>query len=384
MTALLDRPLFTWITLEHRATLDGRIEVRYEPYLVLDPQAVGPFVAVVGARRWRILETLALLSEPAPEHEWRRVVKATIPELLAACSGPDTGWSESTMSSVIKSLEEDGYLVRELGPKRGRSGGQGKTTWILADGLFAMPADSGTVVRSDTNMAAGARSPKNRDPHPQDPEIYEAQNLGPIQQPDPLVRKAPQISGPQTFSPHHEYAWMNNSSMATMDVAPATLAAGTTNDLLTMAVTKALRDYGWTTDIAASIRRHGLLRTAAFTWYAANPAHGIKSPGAFIRTRLNDSPDAWPDTWVPGSQIAVSETGAIVVASTHSPAPPQPPEISTSQIMEIFTSLPPAEQARLRTAAAAHLPIDPSARPEAWRTYLKTVFAASGLLEAAS
>lgn len=268
----LDRPLFTWITLEHRATLDGRITVHYEPYLVLDRVAVNAFVAAVGARRWRILETLALLSEPDPDHHLRRVVKANIPDLLAICAGPDTGWSKSTMSTVIKSLEVDGYLVRVLGAKLGRGAGQDDTTWILADGLFALPHESSSALT--TRASSPAKDGKTQNTPT---ESYVSQNLDAIPQPGPLTDKGLQISDTQKpFLPHEE-AWMNIPSMEPMTPA-AFLADDTTNEVLSLAVAKSLRYHGWTTDVSSAIRQYGLLRIAAFIWYAEQPANKIKNP----------------------------------------------------------------------------------------------------------
>lgn len=378
MTAMLDRPLFTWITLEHRATLDGRITVHYEPYLVLDRIAVNAFVAVVGARKWRILETLALLSEPDPSQSHRRVVKANIPDLLAVCAGPDVGWSKSTMSSVIRSLEVDGYLVRVLGAKLGRGAGQDDTTWILADGLFALPqADTVPVTSSEI------KPPQDEATKNMYTESYVTQKLDSIPQASSLTNNGIQISEDQNLRRHHDRTWMNSPSMETMEPA-AYLAEGTTNEILTLAVSRALRHHGWTTDITAAIRKHGLLRIAAFIWYAEQPSNKVKRPGGYIRMRLNEPSEMWPDGWSEGSHIAVSNTGTITVHSPNHTAAMNAVHISTAQVMEIFTSLPGDEQEQLRAAASRHMPEDPKARVEAWRHYLADVFTATGLLKEVS
>lgn len=385
MIISLERPLFRWVTMENSNGSDTTSPNTPEQYLVLDPVAVNTFIGIAGAKKWHILETLALLSKADPEYASRRTVRGSIPDILLACSGSDSGWSESTMKPTLRSLEDDGYIQSVMGRKRGRKGGQEKTTWILAESLCAPLSTPVISPKSAPLMPITPEHTNNQSPEGQDPQIYDPPNLGVITTGLSLTNMEPQICGPQGSRLHYEEPWMRNTSMEVMDTPMAELADETTEEFLLLAVTRELRTFGWTTDVAAAIRRYGLLRIAAFVFYTSRAEHKVKNPGAFIRTRLNESDLAWPDGWIQGTRLGVSPSGSVITDLPFSAEEDlSPPPLSTAQIMEIFTGLTRDEQERLRRSASGLLPQETTERAQAWRAYLADIFTSTGLLQDAS
>lgn len=345
------RPLFTWITVEGTVDENGAFSGERREQLVTDIAAAADLVAAVGARQWRLLETLAWHSEPDPEHAHRRVIRATIAQIAALAGGPDSGWSESTISPVLRDMEDRGLLVRILGRRLGRQKGSAPTSFLLADGLFARPA-------ARTQQAAA----HDAGLHGTEPETYSPQNPRPVK-PSPSPRdKSPQNLRPvKTGAPHGEHG-MSNPFMDTMAVIADETAVATV-------LAARLRAMGWNTDVTRDIRKWTLPRLAAWTIFVEHAA-GVRNKGALLRTRIAEG--TWPDGWQQGTVIDAMNGQLRATAPTAASVPAVP---TMKQLEKILDQLPEQVYTRITSMATqtvsakiARGALAPEQRSSEWRS----------------
>lgn len=343
----ISRPLFTWMTVENTVDTEGTFTNQTRAVLVTDVDAAKELVNEIGARQWRLLESLAWHSHSDAAFGGRRLVRATIPELATLAGGSDAGWSESTISPVLKAMETQGLLIRIVGKRLGRSKGQEKTAFLLADGLFARPS------------TRAQESPQNTGTEEKSPQLYEPQKPSPLKTTTNEGEYDPQeLRVAKTEGPHGNHG-MEYSSMHSMAILSDETACATV-------VAARMRELGWTSDVEQAIRIHSLARLAAWIIWIEN-ATGVRSKGAVLRHRLNEG--KWPEDWQPGT-IVETKNGRLHALT------PQSQEATVPTMKELQTILDtlPLNQvtfiqqiAAQAVSSAGGINLEPAERSKIWR-----------------
>lgn len=336
------RPVFAWIQVESFSLLPHN--TFNQRYLVIDPAAAQELSAELGARAWRLVETLVFASFPSSEHAGRNVFTGSIPTLLQRARGSQRqeGWGKDTMRPVINALNQQGYFEIRRGKPLGRGKGQSETNYILSDALFF-----GSRMDSTSNFTS-------TDSSLSEPSVDEI----PIQSASKVSESlAPAIS---TF-PH-------------VDEMDDSHKHGSPTDIR-VAVMEILKQWRWTTDIDKVIESHGIHHIAEWIIYIQSNSQ-IDNPGALLRSKLSSGESA-PSLNKPNQFIAVIDNTLCWIDEISIKQKTLP---TVASLMQTLETLDPNEVSVIKDKANTAKLLNPDNPALAWREIVFQELKSSGML----
>lgn len=336
------RPVFAWIQIESFSLLPHN--TCNQRYLVVDPAAAQELADELGARAWRIVETLVLASFPSSSHSGRNVFSGSIPTLLQRARGSQRheGWGKDTMRPVIKALNEKGYFEIRRGKPLGRGKGQSETDYIVSDALFF-----GSRIDSTSNLTPTDTSWA---------EHLVDENTAP-----PAWKASESLASEISALPHVD--GMNGSH-----------THGSLTDIRATVI-ETLRKWRWTTDIAAVIESHGIEHIAEWIIYIQSNSQ-IDNPGALLRSKLSSGEPAPPHNQ-PNQFIAVIDN---TLCWTDQMSIKQKTLPTVSSLMEALEQLPPSDVLTIKDKANTAKQLNPDNPALAWREIVFEELKAAGFL----
>jgi len=322
-------PIFSWFTIQTEPSMPS------EAYLLVNPYLARPHSEALGAKRWRLLETLVFNSVQHEDFNNRFVYTGSVEALLSAACGSDTtgGWGRDAIRPLLYSLEQADYFERHRGKALGRSRGSEGSKWVLSTHLFYH-----TPIISMSNITPA---------YPAD--VLSSARVSSVS----LDSKTRGYSASLSSADHHDYEMVNHHGKSTTSDSKS----------LRTALIQVLERWGWTSGITQAL--DGVGERFVALWIVAlldNPA--VQDKGALLRVKIRngDNPPLYSDD---NTVPYLTDNGDIVAKTEEQIRLESVPTVK--ELLEYLEALPAEQSATIRAQAQADKDADKDSPGLAWR-----------------